>query len=110
MVITDDIRHLFKLVKHALGAPIRPVQLTDEQMCSLLEMSIGDYAEKVQNWVLKCNWMNIQNKDAIVFQNPSFSGAKSTHIGSARRLDYSKGAHMNSRRIFSKWKEASKSM
>ena len=71
MVITDDIRHLFKLVKHALGAPIRPVQLTDEQMCSLLEMSIGDYAEKVQNWVLKCNWMNIQNKDAIVFQNPS---------------------------------------
>ena len=69
MTITEDIRHLFKLVRTTIGAPIRPVQLEDEQLCDLLEIAIGDYSEKIQNWVLETQWLNIQNKSTIQFEN-----------------------------------------
>lgn len=71
MTITEDIKHLFKLVRTTMGAPIRKVQLTDDQLCDLLEVAIGDYAEKVQNWVVETQWLNTQYKDKIQFQNPS---------------------------------------
>lgn len=71
MIITDEIKHLFRITKSALGAPIRSIQLEDEQLCDLLEIAIGDYSEKIQNWILKCNWINIQNKNRFTFQNPA---------------------------------------
>ena len=57
--ITDEIKDLFHRVRIELGAPIRTVQLTDEQLCGLLENCIGDYAEKVQNWMVENQWMNL---------------------------------------------------
>ena len=69
MILTEELKQLFRLVRTALGAPIRPVQLEDEQLCDLLDIAIGDYSEKVQNWVLETQWLNIQNKDHIQFEN-----------------------------------------
>ena len=71
MVLTEEIKNLFKTVRTMLGAPIRPVQLEDEQLCDLLDVAIGDYAEKVQNWVIETQWLNMQNKDRFQFQNAS---------------------------------------
>lgn len=71
MILTDEIKQLFRLVRTALGAPIRPVQLEDEQLCDLLDVAIGDYSEKVQNWIIETQWLNIQNKGQIQFQNAS---------------------------------------
>lgn len=71
MIITDEIKHLYHIVRTSLGAPIRPIQLTDDQLCDLLEIAIGDYAEKVQNWVLETQWLNVQNSNTIQFQNAS---------------------------------------
>ena len=71
MVLTEDVKALFKTVRTMLGAPIRIVQLEDEQLCDLLDVAIGDYAEKVQNWVIETQWLNIQNKSTIQFQNAS---------------------------------------
>lgn len=70
MIITDEIKHLFKIVRTTLGAPIRPIQLTDEQLCDLLEIAVGDYAAAVQNWVAEVNWLNMQNQKTIQFDNP----------------------------------------
>lgn len=70
MQITEEIAHLFKIVRTKLGAPIRPIQLTDDQLCDLLEVAIGDYAEKVQNWVIQSQWLNVQGK-SMYLQNPS---------------------------------------
>lgn len=70
MVITDEVRDLFKLVRHLLGAPIRAIQLEDEQLCDLLKVAIGDYTEKVQNWCIMVNWLNIGGQKTIQFQNP----------------------------------------
>ena len=60
--ITNEIKDLFQRVRVELGDPIRTVQLTDEQMCSLLENCISDYAEKVQNWLIENQWMNLCGK------------------------------------------------
>ena len=70
MLLTEEVKELFNQAKHRLGAPIRPVQLTDEQMCDLLKIAIGDYAEKVENWVIKTQWMNLQGKNSLL-TNPS---------------------------------------
>jgi len=69
MVLTEDVKALFRTVRTMLGSPIRAVQLEDEQLCDLLDVAVGDYAEKVQNWVLETQWLNIQNKNTIQFQN-----------------------------------------
>ena len=86
MILTDDIRHLFHLVRVALGAPIRSIELTDGQLCSLLEIAIGDYAEKVQNWVLETQWLNIQGKNTIQFQNPN----ELAYAMTVRTMDWSR--------------------
>ena len=61
--ITDEIKKLFQKVRTELGAPIRTVQLTDEQLCDLLDNCIEDYAEKVQNWLVENQWMNLYGKN-----------------------------------------------
>jgi hypothetical protein len=63
MKISKNIQDLFKKCRNALGAPIMEVELTDGQLCSLLEMSIEDYAERVQNWIIEQNWANVSGKN-----------------------------------------------
>ena len=69
MVLTEDIKALFRTTRTLLGSPVRLVQLEDEQLRDLLDVAIGDYAEKVQNWVIETQWLNIQNKNTFQFQN-----------------------------------------
>ena len=52
---------LYKKVKHLLGAPLRSVELDDEQMDTLLEFSIDDYSEQVQNWLIESQWTSLYN-------------------------------------------------
>jgi hypothetical protein len=40
MVLTEDMKSLFRTVRTMLGAPIRAVQLEDEQLCDLLDVAI----------------------------------------------------------------------
>lgn len=70
MTITPEIQKLFKKVRTKLGAPVRAVQLTDNQLCDLLEVAIGDYAEKVQNWVIESQWLNLMGNKTLL-SNPS---------------------------------------
>lgn len=86
MILTEDVKHLFHLVRVALGAPIRSIELTDDQLCALLEIAIGDYAEKVQNWVLETQWLNVQGKNTIQFQNPN----ELAYAMTVRTMDWSR--------------------
>ena len=70
MQITSELQSLFKMVRTKLGAPIRKVQLEDDQLCDLLEMCVGDYAEKVQNWIIQANWLNFNGQSINFLQNP----------------------------------------
>lgn len=52
----EDKLKIFKQVKHRLGAPIRKIQLEDEQMDSLLEVATEDYVEHIQNYIIEHQW------------------------------------------------------
>lgn len=86
MVLSEEVKHLFKLVRTTMGSGIRIVQLEDEQLCDLLEIAIGDYAEKVQNWVIETQWLNIQNKNTFQFQNAN----ELAYAMTVRTMDWSR--------------------
>ena len=63
MTLDEEKQKLFKKVRTRLGAPIRPIELSDDQLCDLLELSVEDYAEKVQNWIIEHQWISLYGKD-----------------------------------------------
>ena len=80
--VTDEVRALFKRVRSMLGAPVVSVELTDEQLCDLLESCIEDYSEKVNNWLIQSQWVSLYGKNVT---NLDMAFALST-----RSLDMSK--------------------
>lgn len=61
--VTDEIKSLFKRVRTLLGAPIRMVELDDDTLCSLLEIAIEDYSERVQGFLIKSQWASLYGKN-----------------------------------------------
>jgi len=63
----DDINKLFTKIKHNLGAPLRKIEIDDDQFCSLLEISIEDYSQYVHEWLIEHQWHSLigQNVDKI---------------------------------------------
>lgn len=59
MKITEEVRDMFRQVRVLLGAPVRMVQLEDDALCALLEVCVQDYAERVQNWLIEQQWVNM---------------------------------------------------
>ena len=52
---------IYTRVKHLLGAPIRSVEVEDEMMDSLMELSIQDYEEYILQWLIDSQWVNLVN-------------------------------------------------
>lgn len=86
MQITEEIKSLFNQVRVKLGAPIRPIQLDDNQLCALLEMCVGDYAEKIQNWTISSNWLNFNGQSINFLQNPQ----ELAYAMTIKQLDFTK--------------------
>jgi hypothetical protein len=59
----EEKEKLFRQAKHRLGAPIRKIQLDDEQMDTLLEMATEDYVEYINNWLIEHQWANLIGMD-----------------------------------------------
>lgn len=60
MAISEkDKERLFRHVRHSLGAPVRSVELTNEQLYTFLELSIEDYAMYVQEWLIENQWVSL---------------------------------------------------
>ena len=61
-IIAEPYRsQLYTKVRHVLGAPIRSIELEDEQMDSILEFAIGDYSQYVQDWLIESQWTSLYN-------------------------------------------------
>lgn len=80
--ITDEIKGLFRKCRTELGAPVVDVELTDDQLCDLLDLSIEDYAEKVQNWLVETQWATLYGKNV--------SNIDMAYALSVRTMDMSK--------------------
>lgn len=61
--ITEEVSQLFDMVRSILGAPVRAVELTDKQLCDLLQVAIQDYSSRVQQEVILNNWMGFYGKN-----------------------------------------------
>ena len=61
-VIAEPERtQLYTKLRHLLGAPLRSVELEDEQLDSLLELSIEDYSQYIQDWLIESQWTSLYN-------------------------------------------------
>jgi hypothetical protein len=79
-VSIDEQEKLFRQFKHSLGAPIRQIELLDEQLCTLLEIAIEDYAQYVQEWLVEHQWQSLLGQ--------SISTTDMAFALSVRSLDY----------------------
>ena len=50
---------LFRHVKHSLGAPVRQIELTEDILCTLLEIAIENYSQYVQEWLIEHQWTSL---------------------------------------------------
>ena len=61
-IINEPERSKFyQKVRHLLGAPLRSVELEDEMMDTLLEYSIDEYSQYVQDWLIEYQWTSLYN-------------------------------------------------
>ena len=61
-VIAEPERtQIYTRIRHLLGAPLRGVEITDEMMDSLMELSIQDYEQYTLDWLIESNWVNLVN-------------------------------------------------
>ena len=82
--VTPEIEKMFKEFRSLCGAPIRAIQVTDDQLCDILDFVKGAYAEKVQNWLIEQNWAGLYGKNV---SNLDFAYALSV-----RSLAFSSGS------------------
>lgn len=59
---------LFNQVRTLLGASVRQVELDDETLCTLTEISIEDYSSYINEWLIESQWsslygLNVSNTD-----------------------------------------------
>jgi len=54
---------LYTKVLHRLGAPIRAIELEREQLDSLIEISVEDYSEAMNNWLMENQWGSLLGLD-----------------------------------------------
>lgn len=66
MVLDKEKEKLFRQVRRKLGASIRKIELTDDDLCDLLDIAIGNYAEAVQNFIIESNWAALFGKQTGV--------------------------------------------
>ena len=82
VALTEDMKTLFRKVRSVLGAPVRSVELTDDQLCDLFSVSVEDYSEKVQNWLTEVQWATLYGKHV--------TNLDMTYALSLRTMDMSK--------------------
>lgn len=63
MSTNNEEERLFRQVRHSLGAPLRKVELTNEMLCTYLEISIENIAHFLQNWIIENQWGSLAGKN-----------------------------------------------
>ena len=86
MALDKEKETLFRQVRVKLGNSIRKVELTDDMLCDLLEIAIGNYAQVVQNFIIESNWAGLFGKKTGL----ELSNQELAYAMSMRSLDLSK--------------------
>lgn len=62
-VPSADRDELFLKFKHSMGAPIRQIELEDEQLCTALDIAIENYSMYVQDWLIENQWQSLYGRN-----------------------------------------------
>lgn len=80
LITQEEKDKLYTQALHLLGMPVRGVELTEEQMDTFFELSISEYEQYVQDWLIESQWSSLANLNV---DTQSLSRAFTT-----RSLDY----------------------
>ena len=86
MALDKEKENLFRIVRRKLGGSTRKIELTDDDLCDLLEIAIGNYAQVVQNFIIESNWAGLFGKKTGL----ELSNQELAYAMSMRSLDLSK--------------------
>lgn len=86
MALDKEKEKLFRQVRKKLGGSTRTVELTDDDLCDLLDLAIGDYAQVTQNFIIKSNWAALFGKKTGL----EMSNKELAYAISMRSLDMTK--------------------
>lgn len=59
IIIEPQRTKLYTRIRHLLGAPLRGIEIEDEMMDSLLELSVEDYSQYVNDWLIESQWTSL---------------------------------------------------
>ena len=62
-VSNEEKLKIFEQFKVSLGAPIRQIELTDDMLCTLLEIAIEDYSQFIGEWLIEHQWQSLLGKN-----------------------------------------------
>lgn len=88
MELTQEIKDLFELARTTFGAPVRTVELTEENLCSALERALLLYNEYVLNFIIENKWSNFYNKSKMTDSELAFTFSTNTLDFSRDYSDY----------------------
>jgi hypothetical protein len=54
---------LYTQVFHLLGMPVRGIELTEEQMDTFMELSVSEYEQYVNDWLIESQWSALAGLD-----------------------------------------------
>jgi hypothetical protein len=63
IISPEEREKLYTQVFHLLGMPVRSIELTEEQMDSLLELSLSEYEQYVSDWLIESQWSSLIGLD-----------------------------------------------
>ena len=61
IILEPERTQLYTRLRHLLGAPLRSIELEDEQLDSILALSIEDYSQIVHDWLIDSQWTSLYN-------------------------------------------------
>lgn len=62
-MLDQELTDMFDDIRVKLGCSIRKVELTDDMLCRLLRLAIGDYSQMVQNFIIENQWATLYGKN-----------------------------------------------
>lgn len=62
-VSNEDKERIFKQFRVSVGAPIRKIEITDDMLCTILDVAIEEYARYVQEWLIEHQWQSLLGKN-----------------------------------------------
>lgn len=63
VISQNEKEKLYTQALHLLGMPVRGVELTEEQMDTFLELSISEYEQYVNDWLIESQWSSLVGLD-----------------------------------------------